>query len=367
MKTELYRLNRCFSDDLDPPLELETITEVESPLGDMGYAVYTDSRRLFANARTRLVCYDFDTTKLLWDRVSDEKNTLPIDIDGNRAYCSLSKRPACVDTESGVIVWQVDTKEFPKHASDQFLFCIDEGANPNPFICRRKDDGSEVWRFEKTFGFPNLAAIENGILALEGSEGFHCLDETTGTVRWQFTKAELLSKVGLDEKKQKKQSSVGPFVGGMIYYGVDEGNVFALDARTGDLQWRFQYDTFGYPQAILVHEGKIYLNALRVGPRRNVNCIICLDTKTGEEIYRTPDSFTPEGAMNPIIAGHYIVGGVGRMLGVFDMNTHEFVWRKKFKEKKDFFGGRSFAYKGRFITSSMDPAEIYWFKAKNAR
>lgn len=111
--------------------------------------------------------------------------------------------------------------------------------------------GKERWRFKSRTPIASTPAIADGTLYFVSSSGsLAALDAATGAVRW-VTAIEYERKFqarGLHGYGPAGQTipdawdiwtSAPTVARGKVYFGSGDGNVYALDARSGALQWKF--------------------------------------------------------------------------------------------------------------------------------
>jgi eukaryotic-like serine/threonine-protein kinase len=84
------------------------------------------------------------------------------------------------------------------------------------------------WKFH-TGGYVNASpAVVNGIVYIGSADGYlYALDEQTGTAKWQF-------------KTGSRVVSSPAVSGGAVYFGSYDGNFYALNAADGKLLWKFK-------------------------------------------------------------------------------------------------------------------------------
>jgi eukaryotic-like serine/threonine-protein kinase len=113
-------------------------------------------------------------------------------------------------------------------------------------------DGRQLWK--RRTGGPVAAtpAIAGGMLYVGSYDGkFYALDTRTGAPRWKFVTGgeRRFEAKGLHGMQPKNQTIADPFDvylsspvlgGGSVYFGSGDGNVYALDAISGDLKWKFR-------------------------------------------------------------------------------------------------------------------------------
>ena len=113
-------------------------------------------------------------------------------------------------------------------------------------------DGRQLWKHRTGGPVSATPAVARGLLYVGSYDGkFYALDARTGATRWKFaTEGERRFEAkGLHGMQPKNQTMADPFdvflsspalAGGAVYFGSGDGNVYALDAATGDLKWKFK-------------------------------------------------------------------------------------------------------------------------------
>ncbi len=111
--------------------------------------------------------------------------------------------------------------------------------------------GQQLWR--RGTGGPVAAtpAVAGGIVYIGSYDGkFYALDARTGAPKWKFSTAgeRQFEAKGLNGMQPKTQTIPDPFdiylsspvvANGSVYFGSGDGNLYALDANSGDLRWKF--------------------------------------------------------------------------------------------------------------------------------
>ncbi len=112
--------------------------------------------------------------------------------------------------------------------------------------------GRQIWKHRTGGPVPSTPAISGGLVYVGSYDGkFYALDARTGTTRWKFTTAgeRRFEARGLHGMQPKHQTIADPFdvflsspvvADGAVYFGSGDGNVYALDAASGDLRWKFR-------------------------------------------------------------------------------------------------------------------------------
>src|SRR5579875_929704 len=144
-----------------------------------------------------------------------------------------------LDLQSGTTLWQVDTR-LPVRAAPIVvgsLLLVMAGAND--LLCLDRATGKEYWEFKSedvlsnfwpSQGFPAVTIDDGGLVfaALGASTEFNALNLRTGRKMWEQTVDSRM--VG---------SPVYDASLGLVFVATWAGHVYAMDARTGTIKWRF--------------------------------------------------------------------------------------------------------------------------------
>jgi len=187
--------------------------------------------------------------------------------------------------------------------------------------------GKEVWT--KPLGASVFwSPVINAEMIFFGTEDgfFYGLDKETGRERWVFTPEQ--RNITVKENCQQCELKFGPpiVVGEVIYVGSFDHNVYALDAQTGQLKWKFETNGSVLNAPVFVN-GKLYVSGADV-------YFYVLDPQTGKEVkrYLVPvdpnlEKFESSGVHStPIVDSDtiYIVNG---MLLALDTETGAEKWQ----------------------------------------
>jgi alcohol dehydrogenase (cytochrome c) len=100
----------------------------------------------------------------------------------------------------------------------------------NLFYVAVREMGAYYYKGEAEY-VPGKAFMAGGEQALTGDKAFgaiRALEVDTGKLKWEF------------RLHSPPWAGVVSTAGGVVFGGTNEGNVFALDARTGEVRWTFQ-------------------------------------------------------------------------------------------------------------------------------
>ena len=174
----------------------------------------------------------------------------------------------------------------PIHAAGVIYFGGDDG---NVYAVAAAD-GRQLWK--RSTGGPVSAtpAVADGTVYVGSYDGkFYALDARSGALKWKFsTEGERRFEApGLHGMQPKTQTIADPFdvflsspvvAAGAVYFGSGDGNVYALDAASGQLRWKFRTGN-------VVHASPAYANGvLYVGSWDSY--FYAVDAATGVEKWR---------------------------------------------------------------------------------
>src|SRR5258708_169151 len=125
-------------------------------------------------------------------------------------------------------------------SNDHFLYAVDLAS------------GAQKWKFETGSRIPSTPAVANGLLfLLSYDSNFYALDAATGVLKWKFKTAgeHRFSAKHIHGIEPAAETMPDPFdfflsspvvSDGRIYLGSSDNNIYALDAATGTLKWKFK-------------------------------------------------------------------------------------------------------------------------------
>ncbi len=150
--------------------------------------------------------------------------------------------------------------------------------------------GAEKWKFKTGGRIPSSPAIGNGLVYFLSYDGnFYAVDEGTGALKWKFaTEGERrFAAKHLHGMEPATESMPDPFDfylsspvagAGLIYFGSSDGNVYALDAATGALRWKFKTGDVVHSSPALA-DGTVFIGSWDT-------YLYALDAASGKEKWR---------------------------------------------------------------------------------
>ncbi len=112
--------------------------------------------------------------------------------------------------------------------------------------------GHQVWKRTTGGPVPATPAVANGRVYVGSYDGkFYAFDAHTGATAWKFATGgeRRFEAKGLHGMQPRNQTFADPYdvflsspvvAQGTVYFGSGDGNVYAIDAASGDLRWKFQ-------------------------------------------------------------------------------------------------------------------------------
>jgi outer membrane protein assembly factor BamB len=174
----------------------------------------------------------------------------------------------------------------PVHAKGVIFFGSDDG---NVYAVNAAD-GRQLWKRSTGGPVASTPAIAGQLLYVASYDGkLYALDVRTGKPEWKFaTEGERRFEAkGLHGFQPKTQTIADPFdvylsspvvTAGTVYFGSGDGNLYALDAASGGLKWKFHTGD-------VIHASPAYANGtVFVGSWDSY--LYALDAATGAEKWR---------------------------------------------------------------------------------
>ena len=111
--------------------------------------------------------------------------------------------------------------------------------------------GHQNWKFSAQGPIPATPAIAGGTVYFGSYDGkFYAVDAQNGKLKWKFSTGgeRRFEAKGIHGLQPKNQTIPDPWdvylssavvMQGMVYFGSGDGNLYALDANSGELRWKF--------------------------------------------------------------------------------------------------------------------------------
>jgi outer membrane protein assembly factor BamB len=134
-------------------------------------------------------------------------------------------------------------------AQDKVLYF---GGDDGNIYAVDSETGRQIWKRTTGGPVPCTPAVANGTVYAGSYDGkFYALNAQTGAIKWKFAtegerRFEAKGIHGLQPKNQTIADQYDVFlsspvvVQGAVYFGSGDGHLYALDAATGQLKWKFK-------------------------------------------------------------------------------------------------------------------------------
>jgi outer membrane protein assembly factor BamB len=235
------------------------------------------------------------------------------------------------------IKWQFPTRgqilSSPVIATNTVYF----GSNDHHLHALDLATGTEKWKFKTGGRIPSTPAVANGVVFfLSYDSNFYAVYAATGALKWKFATGgeRRFAAKHLHGSEPATEMMPDPFdfflsspvvSDGVVYFGSSDTNVYALDAATGAVKWKFK-------TAEVVHSSPALANGtLFVGSWDTY--LYALDAASGKEKWRFKtgedhETYNQVGIQgSPAIANGMVYFGCrDSTFYALDVNTGKQIW-----------------------------------------
>ena len=153
-----------------------------------------------------------------------------------------------------------------------------------------RDAGTQKWRFNAKSRIASTAAVAGGLVYFSAYDGnLYAIDAASGQLKWKFaTEGERrFAGTHLHGSQPVKEVMPDPFDcylsspvvwNGSVYFGSGDGNVYAVDAGSGALKWKFKTGDVVHASPAIA-DSKVYIGSWDSN-------FYALDAATGKEVWR---------------------------------------------------------------------------------
>lgn len=257
------------------------------------FVTVNDTDNLQTMKTGRVYALGAETGRFLWKTqiAADPSHSLPLAAEGKVFIGDDSGTLNALDAETGKILWQKklvgdgEIHSSPAYA-DGLVFVGTEGdaryqenpRNPSSMFALKPSTGEIIWQFPIDYALDRVnlihatPAVANGIVYFGSENGwFYALNANDGGLVW---KKELAT--GGDMVGTSAAAGLGY---GKVFVSLWSGKFMALDQKSGETVWEFEYEGNGTDSSPVVADGKVCLGA-------HEGYFYCLDAETGEVLWQ---------------------------------------------------------------------------------
>lgn len=234
--------------------------------------------------------------------------------------------------------------------------------------------GAQKWKLALGVRATSTPAVEQGVVYLGTYSGrFYAVDAATGKLKWKFqTEGERrFAGKHLHGSEPAGESMPDPFDcylsspaiwNGAVYFGSGDGNVYALDAATGSLKWKFHTGDVVHASPA-ISDGTLFVGSWD-------SYFYALDASTGKEKWRFKtgedhDIYNQVGIQSSaaIMDGIVYFGCRDSNFYALDAATGQKKWG--FNNKGSWVVGSPAVQDGKVYFATSDSAMFYAMDAKS--
>lgn len=164
------------------------------------------------------------------------------------------------------------------------------GSNDGKLYAIDEATGAMRWKFKTGARVSSSPAVANGVVYFGSYDGFfYAVDAATGTLRWKFANAgeHRYTATHLHGSLPVGEAMPDPFDVYLsspalwqdaVYFGSGDGNIYALDAKSGVEKWRFHTGDVVHASPA-VADGRLYVGSWD-------SYFYALDAASGKELWR---------------------------------------------------------------------------------
>jgi outer membrane protein assembly factor BamB len=179
--------------------------------------------------------------------------------------------------------------------------------------------GKERWRAATGGRVRSSPAVADGRVFVGAADGrVYAFDLATGALRWRYeTEGVKLESRNFGYDRRTVQSS--PAVSnGTVFVGARDGFLYAIDAASGQLRWRFDHKVSWVNTSPAVRDSVVYAGS------SDGQFVQAVHARTGQELWRAKSAVTWS---SPTVAGGVVYAGDGAgRVNAFDAHTGASLW-----------------------------------------
>ena len=302
--------------------------------------------------------------------------TVPAIWSGTLYFGSLDGTVYAVDAKSGKERWRFTTSEPVSCSPAVYQNRIYVSSRDGKLYCLQAKDGKSVWSHSFGVDLPytpgfdyyhSSPTIDGNVLYVGSGDGnVYAMDPANGRVRW---KTQVGSRV-------RNSPAV---TGDLLIVGTMNGYVIALKKSDGAVAWRYEtfgatlkFEDWGFDRAGLVSSPSVHDGIVTIGCRDGF--VYALDAKTGALRWKYDQDVTWPISTPGLYKGNILVGtSDGSFFQSLSLNNGAEQWRLKVKGavwSSPSIAGSMFSFgdlQGNIYGASAENGEIFWrFKTGGA-
>lgn len=172
------------------------------------------------------------------------------------------------------------------------------GSDDNNLYAVDAATGIQKWKYVTQGPVPSSPAVSGDTVYFPSYDGkFYALNAETGRLKWKFSTGgeRRFEAKGIHGFQPKNQTIADPWdlylsspvvANGTVYFGSGDGNLYALDAASGDLRWKFRAGDVIHSSPAL-DSGTLYFGSWD-------SYFYAVDAATGHEKWRFKGGEDPE-------------------------------------------------------------------------
>jgi outer membrane protein assembly factor BamB len=172
------------------------------------------------------------------------------------------------------------------------------GSNDGNLYAVDEQTGKQRWKFATGARVPSSPAVANGVVYFGSYDGnFYAVDTASGKLRWKFRNAgeRRYAATHLHGSVPEGETMPDPFDvylsspaiwDGAVYFGSGDGNIYALDAASGALKWKFKTGDVVHASPAIV-DGRLYIGSWD-------SYFYAIDAASGKELWRFKTGEDPD-------------------------------------------------------------------------
>ncbi|MGZ5545511.1 MAG: outer membrane protein assembly factor BamB family protein [Limisphaerales bacterium] len=247
------------------------------------------------------------------------------------------------------------------------------GSNDGNLYALDQQTGAKKWAFRTAARVASSPAVNQGLVYFGSYDGnFYAVEAATGKLRWKFSNVgeRRYAATHLHGSLPLGETMPDPFdvylsspavSNSVVYLGSGDGNIYALDATTGAMKWRFKTGDVVHASPAIV-DGKLYIGSWD-------SYFYALDAATGKELWRfktgeDPDIHNQVGIQSSAIVTDGVVyfGCRDSNLYALDAATGKKLW--SFNNKGSWVIVSPVAQAGKLYFATSDTALLHSIAAK---